>query len=73
MTRFSGVDWLPNLKNYHTWGCPIYVLDASLHDVGSKILKWDIRAHLGVYVGQSSFHAESVALVLNPRILHVSS
>ena len=72
MARFSGVDWLPNLKNYHTWGCPIYVLDAGLQDAGPKIPKWDPRARLGVSLEQSPCHAGSVALVLNPRTLHVS-
>ena len=38
----------PMAKN-HTWGCPIYVSDNRLQTV-SKILKWEPRAHLGVYM-----------------------
>ena len=72
LARFSGVDWLPELKNYHTWGCPTYVLDDGLQDDGSKIPKWDPRSRLGIYLGQSSWHTGNVALVLNPKTLHVS-
>ena len=34
--------------------------------------KWDLRSCLGVYLGHSPCHAGSVALVLDPKTLHVS-
>ena len=34
--------------------------------------KWNPRSRLGIDVGHSPYHAGSVALVLNPKILHIS-
>ena len=50
----------------------MYVLEGKLRSVGSKVPKWNPRARLGVYLGRSPCHTGSVALVLNPRTLHVS-
>ena len=56
------------LKNFHTFGCPVYVLDARLQSAGGAgPPKWDARSRLGIYVGHSPLHAGSVALVLNPK------
>ena len=56
------------LKHFHTFGCPVYVLDARLQDSGGGgPPKWDPRARLGIYLGHSPAHAGSVALVLNPK------
>ena len=56
------------LANFHTFGCPIYVLDARLQLAGGPgPPKWDPRARLGIYVGHSPHHSGSVALVLNPK------
>ena len=60
-----------DLSQIHTWGCPCYVLDSKLQS-GTMAPKWDPRSRLGVYLGHSPCHAGSVALVLNPRTLHVS-
>ena len=59
------------VNNFHTWGCPCYVLDARGQN-GNMIPKWDPRSRLGIYVGHSPCHARSVALVLNPKTLYVS-
>ena len=59
------------LKDIHTWGCPCYVLDSKLQ-TNKMLSKWEPRSRLGVYLGHSPCHAGSVALVLNPRTLHVS-
>ena len=62
----SGVTTRPT--NFHTFGCPVYVLDARLQDAGGPgVPKWEPRARLGIYVGHSPYHAGSVALVLNPK------
>jgi hypothetical protein len=53
-----------NRSNFHTFGCPIFVLDPSLRQ-NHKIPKWKPRSRVGVYLGQSSEHASSVPLVLS--------
>ena len=56
------------LSNFHTFGCPVYILDARLQSVGGGgPPKWDPRARLGIYLGHSPSHAGSVALVMNPK------
>ena len=61
---FSGNDAPTVLRHYHPFGCPTYVLNDSLA-AGKSIPKWQKRARLGVYLGRSPNHAQSVALVLN--------
>ena len=47
---------------------PVYILDTRLQCVGGGgPPKWDPRAHLGIYLGNSPSHAGSVALVMNPK------
>ena len=60
------------IRDYHTFGCPVYVLDGKLQAIGSKLPRWDSRARLGVYLGRSPCYADSVALVLKPWTLHIS-
>ena len=56
------------MKDFYTFGCPVYVLDSRLQDAGGPgIPKWEPRSRLGIYVGHSPYHAGSVALVLNPK------
>ena len=59
------------LSRTHVFGCPVYVLDASLQD-GKKILKWNPRAHLGLFLGFSDLHSSLVPLVLNIATGHTS-
>jgi hypothetical protein len=61
---FSGSDTPTVLRHYHPFGCPAYVLNDSLA-AGKSIPKWHKRARLGVYLGRSPNHAQSVALILN--------
>jgi hypothetical protein len=60
------------IQDFHTWGCPVYILDAGLQSGSIGPPKWDPRSRLGIYVGHSPAHAGSVALVLNPSTGHVS-
>ena len=60
------------IQDFHTWGCPVYILDAGLKSGSIGPPKWDPRSRLGIYVGHSPAHAGSVALVLNPSTGHVS-
>ncbi len=52
------------LLQTHVFGCPVYVLDASLQD-GKKIPKWNPRAHLELFLGFSDLHSSQVPLVMN--------
>ncbi len=62
---FSGQKSTKNrLADFHTFGCPVFVLEASLQD-GHKLPKWKPRSRLAVYLGLSPNHATSVPLVLN--------
>ena len=59
------------IKHFHTWGCPVCVLDSRIQDGHVKLPKWDPRAQDVIFLGQSKVHANSVALVLNPKTGHV--
>ena len=61
----------PCKKDYHTFGCPAYVLDKRLCN-GSRVPKWDPRARHGIYLGMSPKHASNVALIYNPETGFVS-
>jgi hypothetical protein len=54
--------------------CPCYVLDTRLHNAGSiGPPKWEPRSkNIHVYLGNSPFHAGSVALVYNLSTGHIS-
>jgi hypothetical protein len=58
--------------NFHTFGCPYYVLDHRLQSGNSMIPKWEPRAQMGLYVGRLPSHAANVSLILNPCTGHVS-
>ena len=68
--KFSSVDTAPVLSNRHPWGCPVFVLTEKAQ--GGKSPKWEPKSRVAIYLGHSPTHAGSVALVLNPRTLHVS-
>ena len=69
--KFCKTNVKMEMKDLHTFGCPCYVLDRDLQN-GGMTPKWDPRSRLGAYLGHSPCHAGSVALVLNPKTLHVS-
>jgi hypothetical protein len=52
------------LLDFHTFGCPVYVLDPRLQQ-GSKIPKWQPRSRQACYLGHSPRHAQTVPVVLN--------
>ena len=66
--KFSGVAAQSlRLRDFHTFGCPVYVLDGRLQSSTMGVPKWEPRARLGIYLGRSPAHAANVALVLNSR------
>ena len=60
-----------NIRHYHSFGCPVYVIDARLQGA-SFIPKWDEKMRVGAYVGRSPIHAGNVSLILNLSTGHVS-
>jgi hypothetical protein len=61
-----------NSSNFHTFGCPCYILDHCLQLGEGIIPKFEPRVRMGVYVGWSLPHAANVSLILNPRTGHIS-
>ena len=58
--HFSAMHKKINIRHYHTFVCPVYVLN--LHLQGSSFIpKWDEFVIVGVYVGRSPIHAENVS------------
>ena len=54
--------------NFHTFGCPVYILDDLLKPVaGGCTTKWDPPDCLGIYLGRSPSNSGSVALFMNPN------
>ena len=62
---FSGTKVTLNIMHWHSFGAPVYVLDAKMQQGQSAGSKWKERARVGIYLGQSAQHARTVALVLN--------
>ncbi|KAL7470955.1 hypothetical protein ACHAXS_011261 [Conticribra weissflogii] len=72
LSRFANVDCQVFVRDFHTWGCPVFVLDGRLQSDPKGVPKWEPRCRVGIYVGHSPVHAGSVALVLNPTTGHIS-
>ena len=51
-------------RDYHVWGCPVYVLDSTLAD-GKKLPRWKSRSARGMFIGISQRHGSMAPLVLN--------
>ena len=72
MEKLAGTTTYITIKNHHTWGCPVYVLDAILQGKISRLHNWKPQSLAGIYPVHSPFHAGSVDLVLNPETGPVS-
>lgn len=64
---FSGTKDSDHLKNFHTFDCPIYVLEPTLHQ-NHKILRWKPHYRVGIFSGLSPQHASSVTLALSTKL-----
>jgi hypothetical protein len=69
---FSSTSIEPNLKNFHPFGCPVYVLNEPLQTAGAIYPRWDDRSRVGIHLCHSPNHASNVSLVLNTQTGHVS-
>jgi hypothetical protein len=61
---FTGTKHRNKLSDFHSFGCPIFVLDPTLQQ-GHKIPRWRPHSRIGIYLGFSPEHASSVPLVLS--------
>ena len=55
------------VKHYHTFGYPVYILDCRLQLNSKGVSKWEPRSRLGIYVGRPHVRVGSVGLVLDPK------
>eukprot|EP00957_Ditylum_brightwellii_P158551 12068705-Ditylum_brightwellii.AAC.1 len=62
MEKFTGVPVTYGAQVNHTFGCPVYALDTRLQTGSDSVLKWNLRARLGIYLGPSPRHARNVSL-----------
>jgi Integrase core domain. len=56
-----------DLQNFHTFGCPCYVLDHRLQSGSIGPPKWDPMLPLRIFVVFSPHHSRTVVMVLNPN------
>ena len=71
LSWFSGIETTVNVKEFHPFGCPVYVLDEKLQAKNSKN-KWTDRSRVGIFLCHSPQHSLSVPLVLNTQTANVS-
>ena len=65
MEKFASTCEEIDPTDFHTWGCPVFVLDAENQSGKLGTPKWDPKSHAGIYLGHSPCHAGSVSLILN--------
>ena len=70
--KFSNIQSEIECDDFHTWGCPIFVLDARNQSGLTGTPKWELHSRVGVYLGHSPAHAGNVSLFLNLQTGHVS-
>ena len=61
----------PNVKHFHTFGCPIYILQAPLQNQ-NPFPKWNECSQVGIFLCHSPHHAASIPLVLSTQTGFVS-
>ena len=70
-SKFSGVETPVNLKVFHPFGSPVYVLANKLQ-ARQLHNKWTDRSRVGIFLQHSPNHSSSVPLVLNTSSGNVS-
>ena len=66
LSKVSGTSVQPNLKHFHLFGCPVYVLQAPLQ-ARSPFTKWGEPSRIGIFLCHSPHHASSIPLVLSTQ------
>ena len=60
------------MKSAHIWGCPAYVLQATLQDK-KKLPRWSPRSDRVQFLGHSKRHASTVGPIKNIKTGFISS
>jgi len=68
---FSSVKIAPQLRHFHHFGAPAYVLKKEIQQ-GQKATKWKGKARVGIYLGQSTQHSRTIMLILSLQSANVS-
>ena len=63
-SKFSGFETEINIRNFHPFGSPVYVLEDNLQSQKAHN-KWSDRSRVGIFLQHSPLHSSSVPLVLN--------
>ena len=63
---FSNTTIEPNIKHFHPFGCPAYVLQAPLQ-TSAPFPKWNERSQVVIFLCHSPHHAASVPLILSTQ------
>ena len=66
LSKFAGTSVQPNLKHFHPFGCPVYVLQAPLQ-TRNPFPKWGERSRIGIFLCHSPHHVSSVPLILSTQ------
>ena len=67
LSKFSGTTVEPNLKHFHPFGCPVYVLEDSIQGPPFVLNRWKDRSRLGIFMQHSPLHATNIGLILNTK------
>ena len=65
MKKFSLTHGEIQPTDFHTWGCPVFVLDTENQSGYTGTPKLNPKSHAGIYLGHSPCHAGNVSLILN--------
>ena len=66
LSKLAGTSVQPNLKHFHPFVCPVYVLQATLQ-ARSPFPKWGEHTRIGIFLCHSPHHTSSVPLVLSTQ------
>jgi hypothetical protein len=69
---FTGTPPSKHPSGSHVFGCPTFVLHKAAQDNPASQSTWASRTWQGVYVGFSSQHASTVAMIYNPSTKHIT-
>ena len=70
--KFANVEFQNFPTDYHSWSCPVFLLEAPLQGGPASIANWEPRSSTGFYLRHYHFHAVSLSLVLNKITWYVN-
>ena len=73
INMFSQIEESNEMRHFHPFGCPSYVLDSELQSGKRQTRhKWEDRARIAINLGPSPQHGKSVHLLLNLGTGHIT-